>query len=78
MAPKGVKKQSKRDLQEQAAKQAEADAKKSLQSGLIMAGKSSPATSDRGLAYAAYCASPKFSAERDKILALFKADKSCK
>jgi hypothetical protein len=78
MAPKGVKKQSKHDLQEQAAKQAEADAKKSLQSGLIMAGKTSPANSDRGLAYAAYCASPKFSAERDKILGLFKADKSCK
>lgn len=75
MAPKGVKKPSK---QAKAAKQAEADAKKLLQSSLIMAGKTSSPTSDRGQAYAAYCASPKFSAERDKILGLFKADKSCK
>ena len=77
MAPKGAKATIKKhDAKMHEAE--EAAEKKRLQSGLVSVGKIAAPGSDKEEMYKLYMASPKFSEQRDKILNMFKADKSCK
>lgn len=77
MPPKGVKATIKK-LETKLQEVEEAAAKKRFQSGLVAVGKIAAPGSDKDEMYKLYMASPKFSEQRDKILNMFKADKSCK